>query len=212
MRIVILAAAALFVTVSTVEAGVITPVKDETAKTECSDCHMAYPPILLPQASWEMIFADLSDHYGDDASLDEATTKHLLDFYVSNSNDVTKAKYAKIYEEIKKQKVNEGKNPKLIRPPGLLRQASKWSSKITPKRIQDVPRFKSKHSFGGQCGDAIDAVMTRGNIKTWAMCSDCHLNMPVNGSSAVVFRFMEKMTDAEKQAALSDQERKCLDD
>ena len=212
MRLAILTTAALLVTVSTVEAGILTPVKDETAKVECSDCHMAYPPILLPQASWEKIFANLSDHYGDDASLDDATTKHLLDYYVQNSNDVSRAKYEKIYEETKQQKIKEGKNPRTIRPPGKLRTAIKWASNGTPERIQDVPRFRKKHSFGGQCGDVIKAVMQRAKITSWAMCSDCHAGMPINGSSGVRFQFMEKMTDAEKQAALSDKERKCLDD
>ena len=212
MRLSILTAAALLVTVSTVEAGVLSPVKDETAKAECSDCHMAYPPVLLPQASWEKIFANLSNHYGDDASLDDATTKHLLDYYVQNSNDVIRAKYEKVYEEAKQQKIKEGKNPRMARPPGKLRTVIKWASKSTPERIQDVPRFRKKHSFGGQCGDVINAVMQRAKITSWAMCSDCHAGMPINGSSGVLFKFMEKMTVAEKQAALSDKERKCLDD
>lgn len=37
---------------------------------ECAACHVAYPPAMLPAESWQRIMADLSRHYGADASLD----------------------------------------------------------------------------------------------------------------------------------------------
>ena len=39
---------------------------------ECGACHLAYPPALLPAASWRRIVAGLDRHYGTDASLDAA--------------------------------------------------------------------------------------------------------------------------------------------
>ncbi|MDA8049814.1 MAG: cytochrome b/b6 domain-containing protein [Rhodospirillales bacterium] len=36
---------------------------------ECSACHMAYPPELLPARSWAAIMGGLSHHFGEDASL-----------------------------------------------------------------------------------------------------------------------------------------------
>jgi mono/diheme cytochrome c family protein len=44
---------------------------------ECAACHTAYPPGMLPQASWRRIMAGLDRHYGVDASLDTATLRQL---------------------------------------------------------------------------------------------------------------------------------------
>jgi mono/diheme cytochrome c family protein len=44
---------------------------------ECAACHLAYPPGLLPAASWQRLMGDLSQHFGTDASLDPATVKEL---------------------------------------------------------------------------------------------------------------------------------------
>lgn len=52
---------------------------------ECSACHMAYHPSFLPQRSWKKIMQTLDNHFGEDASLDEATRKVIEDFMVANS-------------------------------------------------------------------------------------------------------------------------------
>lgn len=44
---------------------------------ECGACHVAYPPGLLPAASWPRIMNHLQRHYGTDASVDPATLKAL---------------------------------------------------------------------------------------------------------------------------------------
>jgi len=44
---------------------------------ECSSCHVAYPPGLLPAASWQRIMGNLHKHFGTDASLDEATAREI---------------------------------------------------------------------------------------------------------------------------------------
>lgn len=46
-------------------------------KEECSACHVAYPPSLMPAASWNRIMSNLPNHFGTDASLDPATVKEL---------------------------------------------------------------------------------------------------------------------------------------
>jgi len=212
MRSFIFAASVLLFSVTSAQAGSLPVVKDPVAKTECSDCHMAYPPILLPQASWEKIMGNLSDHFGDDASLDDATVKVLTEYFVKNSNDVVLAKNEKIFAEMKAQKLKEGKRVKYLRPPGILRTAKKWSSKFKPERIQDLPRFKSKHSFSQRCVPVIESVMKRAKIQTMAMCSDCHGLMPTTGASAVVFPYVEALPVAERQAFFSAEELKCLDE
>lgn len=70
------------------EIGRVRAVSDRTTFAECSACHMAYPPALLPAASWDKIMATLSDHFGEDASLDPATTKHIRDYLVANAGRV----------------------------------------------------------------------------------------------------------------------------
>jgi hypothetical protein len=44
---------------------------------ECASCHVAYPPALLPAASWRRVMAGLDRHYGVDASLDAATVREI---------------------------------------------------------------------------------------------------------------------------------------
>lgn len=48
--------------------------------SECGDCHHAYHPSLLPAASWQKMMATLSDHFGEDASLDKQTTGSLTNY------------------------------------------------------------------------------------------------------------------------------------
>lgn len=61
------------------------PVTDETVKTECSACHMAYPAGMLPARSWSAIMADLPNHFGEDASLAEETRARLEAWLVANA-------------------------------------------------------------------------------------------------------------------------------
>lgn len=56
-------------------------------KAECTSCHMAYPPGLLPERSWTKMMNTLDNHFGEDASLDEATKKEVLDYLVRYSSD-----------------------------------------------------------------------------------------------------------------------------
>jgi hypothetical protein len=44
---------------------------------ECGACHLAYPPSLLPAASWRKVMSGLDRHFGQDAELDEATRSRL---------------------------------------------------------------------------------------------------------------------------------------
>lgn len=44
---------------------------------ECGSCHLAYPPGLLPAASWKRMMGTLDKHYGDDASLDAAAVQQI---------------------------------------------------------------------------------------------------------------------------------------
>lgn len=56
-----------------------------TWQAECSACHIAYPPGLLPASSWREMMNTLGDHFGSDASLDEATIAEILPFLEQNA-------------------------------------------------------------------------------------------------------------------------------
>ncbi|GAB4214684.1 MAG: diheme cytochrome c [Rhodoferax sp.] len=54
---------------------------------ECSGCHMAFPPGLLPAASWQKLMNGLDKHFGTDASLSPADTQEITQYlmkYPSN--------------------------------------------------------------------------------------------------------------------------------
>lgn len=44
---------------------------------ECSSCHVAYPPGMLPSASWKRLMDNLPNHFGTDASLDAESVKQI---------------------------------------------------------------------------------------------------------------------------------------
>ena len=56
-----------------------------TFQTECSACHMAYPPGLLPAESWKAMMGSLDKHFDSDASLDAATVAEILPFLEQNA-------------------------------------------------------------------------------------------------------------------------------
>ena len=44
---------------------------------ECAACHLAFPPGMLPAASWQRLMNGLPQHFGTDASLDAATANAI---------------------------------------------------------------------------------------------------------------------------------------
>lgn len=63
-------------------------------KQECSACHLAYPPGMLPAASWQRMLGALDTHYGSDASLDPAALKALSGWLGANAGT-----YRRVREE-----------------------------------------------------------------------------------------------------------------
>jgi hypothetical protein len=54
-------------------------------QTECSGCHLAYPPGLLPAAAWQRLMQTLPRHFGTDASLDAPTAAALQAWLTANA-------------------------------------------------------------------------------------------------------------------------------
>ena len=61
---------------------------------ECAACHMAYPPGLLPAASWQRMMGSLNKHYGTDASLDAASASNISGWLKTNAGS-----YKRVSEE-----------------------------------------------------------------------------------------------------------------
>jgi hypothetical protein len=85
---------------------------------ECGACHWAYLPELLPARSWRAITSDLSHHFGQNASLDDATTNQITGYLENHAADVP------------------GANHSFMR--GL-------SANDTPLRITDTPLWQAIH-------------------------------------------------------------------
>lgn len=61
---------------------------------ECAACHIAYPPGMLPAASWQRLMNNLQRHYGTDASLDPDAVKQISGWLTANAGT-----YKRVREE-----------------------------------------------------------------------------------------------------------------
>ena len=61
------------------------PATNAAWKSECGSCHVAYPPRLLPAASWRAIIAGLERHFDADATIDAPTAAAIEAFLVANA-------------------------------------------------------------------------------------------------------------------------------
>ncbi len=96
------------------------PIASEVVRSECGDCHIAYPPQMLPQRSWRKLMDGLPKHFDEELSLDDEAKQQVLRYLLDNAADNSEAKAAR----------------KFLRGLG---------SGDTPVRITDTPRWKDKH-------------------------------------------------------------------
>jgi hypothetical protein len=124
----------------------VKPVTDKQYQDECSGCHFAYQPGLLPTKSWEaLLTADaLRKHFGVNAELDEATLKHILDYAIDNAADKS------WYKRSRKIAVATTDGP-------------------IPLRITELRYISRKHHN-------IPEKMVKGNkgVKSLSFCDKCH--------------------------------------
>jgi hypothetical protein len=94
-------------------------VTNQSYKSSCGECHLAYPPDLLPAASWEKILLQLGDHFGENVVVDGKSKEEIGKYLMENA---------------------AGKSPN--------RNAARIVNSIIgepPLRITDVPLFKKTH-------------------------------------------------------------------
>ncbi|WP_251373100.1 diheme cytochrome c [Polynucleobacter ibericus] len=66
-------------------------------EAECASCHMAYPPGLLSEKSWQNVMSGLTKHFGTDASIDEKDKIEITNWLKRNA--ATKQKYSELAPE-----------------------------------------------------------------------------------------------------------------
>jgi len=116
----------------------IKPVIDKQYQAECSECHFAYQPGLLPAKSWEALLnaEALRRHFGVDAELDNDTLKGIHDYAVDNAADKS------WYKRSRKIAVATEQGPAPLRITEL-RYISRKHRDIPEKMIKGNPGVKS---------------------------------------------------------------------
>lgn len=113
-------------------------------KTECGDCHMAYPPGLLNAESWRAVMNSLDDHFGDNAELDNETVTALTDYLLRHS-------------------VERRNNPYNVSKRALDRNGE------SPLRIIDTNYFRAQHHDLSP-----RVVTDNPELKSISQCDACH--------------------------------------
>ena len=135
---------AVTLTHSAVAAKDVAVVTDALYKKECSACHMAYQPGLLPARSWKKMMANLADHFGENAELGDAELKKITDYAVQNAADFSRHK----------------RSVKIMRS---------LSSRDTPLRITETSYIKRKHNELSN-----RHVAGNPKVKSLSRCEACH--------------------------------------
>ncbi|HAI70690.1 MAG TPA: cytochrome C [Gammaproteobacteria bacterium] len=122
----------------------VAPVNNPFYAKECSACHFAYQPGLMPARSWQKIIANLDDHFGENAELKAEDQKVLTDYLVNNAAEYSKHKRSvKIMRSLAKDK--------------------------TPLRITEIPYLVRKHDELSP-----QMVAENPEVKSISYCDKCH--------------------------------------
>jgi cytochrome b len=83
------AAAAGYVLLRLPPLGVKVVAANASYDKECSACHAAFHPSLLPKASWLTIMQGLDEHFGEDASLPDEKVAAISEFLAVNAAETS---------------------------------------------------------------------------------------------------------------------------
>lgn len=114
--------------------------------TKCGDCHKAYPAYMLPARSWERIMGGLDNHFGEEITDKNISSKDkifILKYLTNNSAEYSSNKVAvKLLDSLKADEA--------------------------PKAITKTQYWENSHK------DIDVAVYKQKNIKDKANCFACH--------------------------------------
>lgn len=121
-------------------------VDNELYTEECGSCHFAYPPGLLPTASWEKLLAPdaLEDHFGENAELDADVLSAIQQYVYPHAAEKSWHKRSR-------------------------KIANATAGGEAPIRITEVKYIKRKHH-------EIPKRMIKGNpdVQSLSNCNACH--------------------------------------
>jgi len=120
-----------------------TPAENTTAQ-QCSACHIAYPPQMLPARSWQALMSNLNHHFGEDASLSDQDRATITAYLTAHAADGP---------------AGGRESQRFLR--GL-------SPAATPLRITDTPWWRRRHS------EISPRRFTDAKVKTASNCGACH--------------------------------------
>ena len=124
----------------------VKPMNNDLYNESCAECHYAYQAGLLPKRSWEklMLPAELEDHFGENAELEEEDRIAIRDLLVANAADTSLYKRStKIVRSLPEDKVE--------------------------LRITEVPYIKRKHK---DLPDKY--VKNNPKVRSLINCNACH--------------------------------------
>ena len=122
-RLVLLLAATILVPpgLAHAEGGAfLPPIGDATVRKECGACHIVFPPQLLPARSWQKLMADVTSHFGEDASLADPARQTITSYLVDHAADAPGTK-------------------------GSQRFLRGLSASAVPMRISETPFWRNAH-------------------------------------------------------------------
>lgn len=125
---------------------------------ECGSCHFAYQPGLLPATSWELIMANLSDHFGDNAELPATETTAIRNYLLNNAAGRVNARLPNIML----------KNSNTDKPVMRITESAYFIRKhdeIKPAMVKDNPQVRSFSRCDACHTRAADASYSEREIK-----------------------------------------------
>lgn len=122
----------------------VAPVENSLYEAECSSCHFAYPPGLLPEKSWQKIMSNLDDHFGENAELGDTDRTAIEEYLINNSADKSDLRRSK----------------KIMRS---------LSASDAPLRITELRYFKHEHDEIPQ-----RLVKDNPEVGSLSHCDRCH--------------------------------------
>jgi hypothetical protein len=98
----------------------VSPIDHAATLKECGGCHIAFPPQMLPSRSWTKLMGDLANHFGENASLDQAVQDDIATYLAAHAADAPATK-------------------------GGARFTKGVSAETVPLRITETPYWKREH-------------------------------------------------------------------
>lgn len=113
------------------------PVTDPLTQKVCGECHLAFPPGLLPARSWAALVDGAADHFGEDLALPPDQAVQIRAWLMAHAGDAAGGRGLRDYM-------------RWVAPAG------------TPLRITGNPAFLREHDFSPRVWQD-PKVMTKSN-------------------------------------------------